>query len=105
MRAMLISNLLLPLARDKRLAERLKQRAIDRVTLRVVLRMPLHAERKARRVGNPDRFDGAVFRDALDHDALAGLENALAVQRIDADGFATEQFCESAAGNQCHLVA
>ena len=38
-------------------------------------------------------------------DALAGLQNALPVQRIDADGFAAEQRCEGAAGNQRHLVA
>src|SRR4051812_9731814 len=106
MRAMgIASNLVLPLAGDQRLAERLKQRAVDRIALRVILRMPLHAEGKARRVGNPDRFDSAVLRDAFDDDALAGVENALAMQRVDTDGFAAEQFCESAAGKQGHLVA
>ena len=53
-----------------RLAERLKQRAVDRIALRVVFRVPLHAERKARRVGDPDRLDRAVIRHALDHHAL-----------------------------------
>ena len=53
--------------------------------------MPLHAERKARRIGNPDRLDGAVFRHALDDDPLARFEDALAVQRIHADGLAAEE--------------
>ena len=97
MRAMLRLELVLPLVCDQRLAERLEQLAVDRVALRVVLRMPLHAERKARRVGDADRLDGAVFRNALDHDALAGLEDALAVQRVDADGLAAEQCRERAA--------
>ena len=42
--------------------------------------MPLHAERKARRVGDSDRLDSAVFRHAFDDDPLAELENALAMK-------------------------
>ena len=68
------------LVRGQRVAERLEQRAVDRIALRIVFGMPLHAERKARRVGDPDRLDGAVFRDALDHDPLARLQDALPVQ-------------------------
>ena len=79
------------LASHQRLAERLEQRAVDRVALRIVFGVPLHAERKARRVRNPDRLDGAVLRHALDHDPLARLEDALAVQRVDADGLAAEE--------------
>ena len=66
--------------------------------------MPLHAERKAGRVGDPDRLDGAVLRHALDHDALAGFEDALAVQRIDADGLAAEHPRKGAAGNQADIM-
>src|SRR5260370_41057838 len=85
------TSLARPLMQLERFAEGLEQRAVDRVALRVVFRMPLHAECKARRIRDPDCLDGAVFRDALDHDALAGLEDALPVQRIDADGFTAEQ--------------
>ena len=66
--------------------------------------MPLYAERKARRVRDPDRLDGAVFGDALDHDALAGFEDALPVQRIHADGLAAEQLRKGAAGRQVDVV-
>src|SRR5487761_2249625 len=80
-----------------RRAEGLKQRAVDCVPLRFVLGVPLHAQGKARRIGNADRLDGAVFRHPLDHDALARLENALAVQRVQANGLLAEQRCKDAA--------
>ena len=63
---------LAPLAPRQRVAERLKQRPVDRVALRIVLRVPLHPQRKARGIGNPDRLDGAVFGYAFDDDAFAG---------------------------------
>ena len=53
--------------------------------------MPLYTERKARRASDPDGFDGAVLRHALDDDPLARFQDALTVQRIDADGLAAEQ--------------
>src|ERR1700733_14778095 len=77
-------------ARSQRRAERLEQRAVDRVAMRIVFGVPLHAERKARGIRDADRLDGAVFRHALDDDALAGLQDALPVQRIDLDGLAAE---------------
>ena len=91
--------------RLERLAERLKQRAVHRVALRVVLGVPLNAERKARRVGDADRLDRAVFRHALDDDALAGLENALAMQRVHADGLPAEELREGAARNESDVMA
>src|SRR5258708_1383131 len=91
------TDLARPLVQLERFAEGLEQPAVDRVALRVVFGMPLHAEGKARCVRDPDCLDGAVFRDALDHDALARLEDALPVQGIDADGFAAEQLCKGAA--------
>jgi len=42
-------------------------------------------------IGDPDRLDGAVLRHTLDDDPLAGLKDALAVKRVDADGLAAEQ--------------
>src|SRR5207302_6341915 len=94
----------LALSRQKRLAKRPKQGAVDGIALRIVLRVPLYAERKARRIGNPDRLDGAVLRHALDHHPLAGFEDALAVKRVDADGLAAEQPCKGTAGNETDLM-
>src|SRR5580692_8124278 len=70
-------------SRCQRLAERLEQRAVDRVAVRIIFGVPLHAERKARRVRDADRLDGTVFCHAFDHDALARLQDALAMQRVD----------------------
>src|SRR6185312_10624480 len=66
----------------------LEQGAIDRVELRVVFGVPLDAERKRWRVGDPDGLDGAVFRHAFHDDPLARFENALAVERVHANRFA-----------------
>src|SRR3954471_1243447 len=100
MRAMIFSTLALPLIRGQCLAERLKQFSVDGVALRIVLGMPLHAERKARCIRDPDRLDGAVLGRTLDDDAFARLENALSVERIDPDGLAPEQRGEGAARHQ-----
>ena len=88
----------------QRRAEGFEQFAIHRIVLRVVFGVPLHAERKTRRLGNADRLNGAVIGHALDDDAFAGLEDALAVQRIDANAFGTEQFRKYATGRQPYLV-
>src|SRR5262249_62340699 len=96
----LILSLRRPSVRGEGFAESAKQRAVDPVALRIVFGVPLHAERKARRVGDADRLDGAVFGHALDHDALAGLEDALAVQRVHPDALAPEDAREGAARNQ-----
>src|SRR5258708_17659468 len=91
--------------RRQRFAERQKQFAIDGIALRIVFRMPLHAERKARCFRNPYRLDGAVFGDPFDDDPLAWFEDALAVQRIDADGLAAEDARKGAIGNETDLMA
>src|SRR5690348_5245925 len=57
--------------RGHRRAKRLKQRAVYRIALRVVFGVPLHAQGKARRIGDPDRLDRVVLRHALDDDAPA----------------------------------
>ena len=77
--------------RADRGAEGLKQRAIDRVFLRIDLGVPLHAQRKARRVGDADGLDRLILGHALDDDALARLEDALPVQRVDPDGLGAEE--------------
>jgi DNA polymerase I len=94
---------LLLLAQRRR--ESFKQFAIHRIVLRVILGVPLHAERKAGRLRDADRLNGAVIGDAFDHDAFARLEDALAVQRIDPNAFGTEQFGKDAAGRQPHVMA
>ena len=40
----------------------------------------------------------------FDDDPLAGLEDALAVQRIDADGLAAQKRCKGAAGNEIDVM-
>src|SRR5258708_16957093 len=91
--------------RRQRFAEGKKHFAIDGIALRIVFRMPLHAERKARCFRNPYRLDGAVFGDPFDHDPPARFEDALAVQRIDADGLAAEDARKGAIGNETDLMA
>ena len=39
--------------------------------------MPLNAERESGRIRDPDRFDGSVLGDPLDHHALAGIEGVV----------------------------
>src|SRR3569833_4285320 len=85
---------------SQRFAERLEQLAVDRVVQRVVLGVPLYAEREARRVGDADRFDGAILGDALDDHAPAGLKDALPVQRIGLAPVAAEQRGEGPARGQ-----
>src|ERR1044072_3395335 len=93
------------LLRRNGLTERLKQRAIDRIALRIEFGMPLHAERKARRIGHADRLDGAVVGHALDDDALAWVEDALPVQRVHTDAVTAEDPGERTAGREPHVVA
>src|SRR6516162_7251780 len=89
----------------QRRAEGFEEFAIHRIVLRVVFGVPLHAERETRRLGNADRFDGAVIGHALDDDAFAGLEDTLAVQRIDPNGFGSQQLRKDASRRQTYLVA
>src|SRR5258708_19119158 len=66
--------------------------------------MPLHAECKARGVGNPDRLDRAVLGHALDDDARSGFEDALTMQRVDAERLAPKYLRKDAAGNETDVV-
>ena len=66
--------------------------------------MPLHTECKAWSVGNPNCFDRSVVGHALDDDAFAGLEYALAVKRVHPDGLLTEKPREGAAGGEPHVM-
>src|ERR1700733_4618922 len=90
---------------SERATESLEQFAVHRIAVGHVLGMPLHAERKARCIGDANGLDRAVFRHALDKDAPARLKYALAVQRIDADGFGAEQFGKNAARREADLMA
>jgi hypothetical protein len=54
-----------------RIAECLKQRTINRVGLRIVFGMPLHTERKSRRVLEPYRLDRPVLGNAFGNDSFA----------------------------------
>src|SRR3984885_14614863 len=97
-------NLRDALGLEQRLAKGLKQRAVDRIALRIIFGMPLHTERKRRRLRNSNGLDRAVLRDPLHHDPFAGIEDALTVQRIDADGVAAEQFGKGAASEKTDLM-
>src|SRR5262245_42002217 len=89
----------------RRLAEGLEQRTVDRILLRIVFGMPLHTEREASRICNSDRLDGAVLGDTLDDHTPARFENALPVQRIHADGLASQNPGECSARGKSHFVA
>ena len=67
--------------------------------------MPLDADGEAGRVGNADCLDRAVLRHTFDRDALAGIEDSLPVQRVDANAVASEQTGEVALRHELHLVA
>ena len=67
--------------------------------------MPLHAERKRRGIRNADRFDGAIFGHTFNDNTLARFENALTMQRIDANGLATKQTRKHAILDQTDIVA
>src|SRR5215207_724816 len=86
------------------LAERLEQRAVHGIALRVVLRVPLNAECEAGGVGDADRLDRAVVRQALDDDALAWFQNALTVERVHTNGFAAHQRGKGAAFDEMDVV-
>src|SRR5580700_2113741 len=94
----------LPVLRQRR-AERLEQFAIHWIAVGLVFGVPLYAERKTRRVGDVNGLDGAVLRNAFDDHALARFEDALAVQRVDADRFGAKELGEHAAWRQANVVA
>src|SRR5262245_58380857 len=87
------------------LPEGLKQSAVYRVALRVVLCMPLNAQGKALCAGDTDCLDGSIFRNTFNNDPLAGLENTLAVETIDADRLPAKQTRKHAAWNELDIVA
>src|SRR5262245_61470935 len=93
------------LLRRERRPEGFEQGAVDRAFLRIVFRMPLHSQRKARRVGDADRLDGAVLRHALDDNAGARLEDALTMERVDAYHLAAEDPREGTPRHKLHVVA
>ena len=63
-------------------AEGLEQRPRHRIVGGVPLRMPLHRHGEAGRCLDHDRLRRRVGRIALDDDAPAAVEDALAVQRV-----------------------
>src|SRR6516225_2963425 len=93
------------LAGQKCIAEGLKQRAIDGIVLWIVLSMPLNAECKARRVGDSNRLNRAVFGHSLDHNPLARFQDALTVKRVYADGLPTEDPRKRAPRNESDIMA
>ena len=74
-----------PLAFPDRSSERSKQGTVYRIGLRIVLGVPLDAQCELGRVGNSDGLDRAVLRHALDDNAIPRFQNALTVERVDAN--------------------
>jgi len=91
--------------RRKRRAEGLKQRAVHCVALRIVLRVPLNTQRKAGRISNPDSFDRSIFCYTFDDNPVAGLQNALTVQRVHTDNLFSKNAREGTACNEPNIVA
>ncbi|MBB3743687.1 hypothetical protein FHX10_003186 [Rhizobium sp. BK591] len=77
-----------------RIAECLKQRTVHGVGLRIVFGMPLHAERKSRRILEPYRLDRPVLCNAFGNDPVAKLENALSMQGVHPDRLPAEDACK-----------
>ncbi len=69
-----------------------------------VLGMPLHADREARRGGDPDRLDQAIGRGAFRHEPRREAVNALIVQGIDCDLAGAGQPVQPASRNHAHAV-
>ena len=94
-----------PLAFPDRSSERSKQGAVYRIGLRIVLGVPLDAQCEPGRLGNSDGLDRAVLRHALDDNAIPRFQNALTVERVDANRLSVEEPREDTAGNETDVMA
>ena len=73
--------------------------------MRIIFRVPLHAQRKARRIGNAYGLNRAVLGDSFNDDAVARLQNTLAMQGVHADRVFAKEFCKGAVRNKFDLMA
>ena len=67
--------------------------------------MPLDAQSECGSVSNAYRFDRAVLGHTLHDNAIARVEDGLTMQRVHADGQATEESGEYAVGDKPYLMA
>ena len=67
--------------------------------------VPLNSEGETGGIVNADRLDGAVIGRAFDHHARAGINHALAVQRVHVDYLGLIQPGKDAPGRQIHFMA
>lgn len=88
-----------------RIAECLKQRTINRVGLWIVFGMPLHTERKSRRVLEPYRLDRPVLGNAFGNDPLTKFEDALPMQGVHPDRLSAEDTRKHPIRNELNVVS
>ena len=67
--------------------------------------MPLDAQGECGSVSDAYRFDCAVLGHTLHDNAIARLEDGLTMQRVHANGLATEEAGEYAVGDEPYLMA
>ena len=73
--------------------------------MRIVLGVPLDSQCEPGRVGDSNGLYRAVLRHALDDDAVPRFQNALTVERVDADRLPVEEPREDTAGNEADVMA
>ena len=78
---------------------------IGRVGVRVDFCMPLDAQSECGSASDAYRFDRAVLSHTFHDNAIARLEDGLTMQRVHADGLATEESGEYAVGDEPYLMA
>src|SRR6516165_6612587 len=67
--------------------------------------MPLDAQSQCRSASDAYGFNRAVLGHTLHDNAIARLEDGLTMQRVHADGLATEESGEYAVGDEPYLMA
>ena len=67
--------------------------------------MPLDAQSECGSASDAYRFDRAVLGHTLHDNAIARLEDGLTMQRVHANGLATEESGEYAVGDEPYLMA
>ena len=73
--------------------------------MRIVLGVPLNAQCEPGRVGNSNGLYRAVLRHALDDDAVSRFQNALTMERVDANRLPVEEAGENTSGNETDVMA
>jgi hypothetical protein len=73
--------------------------------VRVDFCMPLDTQSECGSASDAYRFDRAILGHPFHDNAIARLKDGLTIQRVHADGQATEEFGEYAVGDEPYLMA